>query len=135
MDIFRIIGMNSFMTYLGIAYGLALVALGVFVYFKSGAVSVTTLIPAFLGTPVTVLALLSLNPKFLKIGMHNIVVIALLGFIATAKDTLGLISGKEIENQLAAYSKAITCIMSIAFIVFSIVNFIKARRANKIDPS
>ena len=72
------------MTYLGIAYGLALVALGVFGYFKSGAVSVTALIPAFLGTPVTVLALLSLNPKFLKIGMHIIVVIALLGFIATA---------------------------------------------------
>ena len=127
--------MNSFMTYLGIAYGLALVALGVFGYFKSGAVSVTALIPAFLGTPITVLALLSLNPKFLKIGMHIIVVIALLGFIATAKDTLGLISGKEIENQLAAYSKAITCIMSFAFIVFSIVSFIKTRRANKIDPS
>ena len=123
------------MTYLGIAYGLALVALGVFGYFKSGAVSVTALIPAFLGTPVTVSALLSLNPKFLKIGMHIIVVIALLGFIATAKDTLGLISGKEIENQLAAYSKAITCIMSFAFIVFSIVSFIKTRRAKKIDPS
>ena len=123
------------MTYLGIAYGLALVALGVFGYFKSGGVSVTALIPAFLGTPVTVLALLSLNPKFLKICMHIIVVIALLGFIATAKDTLGLISGKEIENQLGAYSKAITCIMSFAFVVFSIVNFIKARRANKIDPS
>ena len=123
------------MTYLGIAYGLALVALGVFGYFKSGSVSVTALIPAFLGTPVTVLALLSLNPKFLKIGMPIIVVIALLGFIATAKDTLGLISGKEIENQLAAYSKAITCVMSFAFVVFSVVNFIKAKRANKIDPS
>ena len=127
--------MNSFMTYLGIAYGLALVALGVFGYFKSGGVSVTALIPAFLGTPVTVLALLSLNPKFLKIGMHIIVIIALLGFIATAKDTLGLISGKEIENQLAAYSKAITCIMSFAFVVFSVVSFIKARRANEIGPS
>ena len=123
------------MTFLGITYGLALVALGVFGYFKSGGVSVTALIPAFLGAPVTVLALHSLNPKFLKIGMHIIVVIALLGFIATAKDTLGLISGKEIENQLAAYSKAITCIMSFAFVVFSVVSFIKARRANEIAPS
>ena len=121
------------MTYLGIAYGLALVALGVFGYFKSGGVSVTALIPAFLGTPITVLALLSLNLKFLKIGMHIVVIIALLGFIATAKDTLGLISGKEIENQLAAYSKAITCIMSFAFVLFSVVSFIKARRANKIN--
>ena len=119
------------MTYFGIAYGLALVALGVFGYFKSGGVSVTALIPAFWGTPVTVLSLLSLNPKFLKIGMHIIVVIALLGFIATAKDTLGLISGKEIENQLAAYSKAITCILSLVFVVFSVVSFIKARKANQ----
>ena len=42
---------------------------------------------------------------------------------------------KEIENQLAAYSKAITCIMSFAFVVFSVVSFIKARRANEIGPS
>ena len=69
--------------------------------------------------------------KIIKIGMHIIVVIALLGFIATAKDTLGLISGKEIENQLAAYSKAITCILSLVFVVFSMVSFIKARKANQ----
>ena len=117
------------MIYFGIAYGLGLVALGVFGYFKSGGMSITALIPAFLGTPIAVLSLLSLNPKFVKIGMHIIVFIAFLGFIATAKDTFGLVTGKVIENQLAAVSKAITCLLSLVFVIFSIRSFIKARKA------
>ena len=41
------------------------------------------------------------------------------------------ISGQEIENELAAYSKAITCIVSLLFIVFSVKSFIKARKAKR----
>jgi len=119
------------MTYLGVIYGLALVVLGVFGYFKSGGVSVTALIPAFLGAPVVILSLLSLKPKFLKIGMHINVVIALAGFVATAKDTFGLITGQEFENELAIYSKAITCVLCLLFIVFSVVSFVKIRKSKK----
>ena len=111
---------------------MALVVLGVFGYFKSGGESVTALIPAFLGAPVVMLSFLSLKPKFLKIGMHVNVVIALAGFSATAKDTFGLINGQEFENELAIYSKAITCGLSFLFIVFSVVSFVKARKAKKI---
>ena len=119
------------MIYLGVTYGLALVVLGVFGYFKSGGISVTALIPAFLGAPVLVLSLLSLKPKFLKIGMHINVLIALAGFFATAKDLFGLMTGQEIENELAAYSKSITCVLSLLFLVFSIVSFAKARKEKK----
>ena len=34
-----------------------------------------------------------------------------------------------IENQLAAVSKAITCMLSLVFVIFSIRSFIKARKA------
>ncbi|MBK28537.1 MAG: hypothetical protein CMO77_06860 [Verrucomicrobiales bacterium] len=122
---------EKIMIYLGIIYGLALVVLGIFGYIKSDMASVTALIPAFLGAPVFVLSLFSMNPKFLMIGMHINVVVALAGFIATSRDTFGFISGQEFDNQLAVYSKAITCVLSLIFIIFSVASFIKARKAKK----
>ena len=119
------------MTIFGVLYGAVLVIVGVFGYFKSGGESVTALIPAFLGSPVVFLSMLSLNPKYLKLSMHINVVIALLGFLATLKDTVIFISGQEIENELAAYSKAITCIVSLLFIVFSVKSFMNARNAKR----
>ena len=120
------------MVWVGIIYGVALVVTGLFGYFKSDGVSVTALIPAFLGTPVLVLSLLSRNPKFLKIGMHINVLIALMGFIATAKDTIGLISGNDFENPLAGYSKYITCILSLIFIILAVNSFIQARKTKSL---
>ena len=119
------------MTIFGVLYGAVLVIVGVFGYLKSGGESVTALIPAFLGSPVVFLSMLSLNPKYLKLSMHINVLIALLGFLATIKDTVIFISGQEIENELAAYSKAITCIVSLLFIVFSVKSFMKARNAKR----
>ena len=76
------------MTKFGVLYGAVLVIVGVFGYLKSGGESVTALIPAFLGSPVVFLSMLSLNPKYLKLSMHINVLIALLGFLATVKDTV-----------------------------------------------
>ena len=70
-------------------------------------------------------------PSYLVKGVDINFVIALLGFLATLKDTVIFISGQEIENELAAYSKAITCIVSLLFIVFSVKSFIKARKAKR----
>ena len=119
------------MTIFGICYGAALVILGVFGYIKSGGDSITALIPAFLGSPIIIFSLLSLKPKFLKVGMHVNVVIALAGFVATFKDTLSLLSGQEFDNELAAYSKALTCILSFLFIICSVVSFVGVSRAKK----
>ena len=81
------------MIYFGLFYGLALIVTGLYGYLGSGGASVTALIPAFLGAPIFLLSLASLNQKFLKIGMHINVVIALAGFGATAKDTITMILG------------------------------------------
>ena len=116
------------MIYVGIFYGLALIVTGLFGYFKSGGVSITAMIPAFLGTPIFLLSIASFNQKFLKIAMHINVVIALAGFGATAKDTVNMLLGKESENQLAIYSKSITCILSLIFIILSVKYFINNRK-------
>ena len=116
------------MIYVGIFYGLALIVTGLFGYFKSGGVSITAMIPAFLGTPIFLLSIASFNQKFLKIAMHINVVIALAGFGATAKDAVNMLLGKESENQLAIYSKSITCILSLIFIILSVKIFINNRK-------
>ena len=119
------------MAKLGLIYGIALIAVGGYGYWNSGGVSVTALIPAFLGAPVAALSALAMNPKFLKLGMHVNVVIALAGFTATLKDTAAFIGGKEFENPMAAYSKSITCVLSLIFIVLSVRSFIEVRKARK----
>lgn len=116
---------------LGIIYGLFLVGIGVFGYAKSGGASVTALIPAFLGVPVVILSWFAKRPRFTKIGMHICVVIALAGFAATAKDALGFISGKVFANELAAYSKTFTCLLSLLFFLLSVADFARVRRAKK----
>jgi len=120
------------MVWVGIIYGVALMVTGLFGYFKSDAVSVTALIPAFLGTPVLIFSLLGRNPKFLKTGMHINVLIALMGFLATAKDTVGLISGDDFENPLAGYSKSITCVLSLIFIILAVNSFIQVRKTKSL---
>lgn len=121
------------MIYFGVFYGFALIVTGLYGYLESGGASVTALIPAFLGAPIFLLSLASLNQKFLKIGMHINVVIALAGFGATAKDTISMLIGKESENQLAIYSKSITCILSLIFIIISVRYFINNRKLKAIQ--
>ena len=122
-----------YMISVGIFYGLALIVTGLYGFFESGGASFTALIPAFLGAPIFLLSLASLNQKFLKIGMHINVVIALAGFGATAKDTISMLLGKESENQLAIYSKSITCILSLIFIIISVRYFINNRKLKAIQ--
>ena len=119
------------MIYVGVFYGLALIVIGLFGYFKSGGVSVTAMIPAFLGAPIFLLSIASFNQKFLKMAMHINVVIALAGFVATVRDSINMLLGKELENQLAAYSKSITCILSLVFIILSVRSFILIRKLKK----
>ena len=102
-------------------------------FLESGGASITALSPAFLWAPIFLLSLASLNQKFLKIAMHINVVIALAGCGATAKDTISMLLGKESENQLAMYSKSITCILSLIFIVVSIKYFINNRKLKAIQ--
>ena len=54
----------------GIVTGLVLIALGMIGYFVGGRVSVTALIPAFVGLPILLSSLLARSPEKRKLGMH-----------------------------------------------------------------
>ncbi len=89
--------------------------------------SVTALIPAFIGVVIGLLGgLAGMKEGWRKHLMHAAVVVALLGFIATAGRLVSKIS--ELSASPAVLSQALTAIVCLAFIILAIRSFAAARR-------
>lgn len=116
---------------LSIVCGVVLILIGVFGYINgmmNDRASITALIPAFIGVLLALLGLLSQAKESLrKHLMHAAVVIALLGFIATAGRLVSRLS--ELTASPAVVSQAATAIVCLAFVIFAIRSFAAARRS------
>jgi hypothetical protein len=89
----------------------------------------TALIPAFIGIALALLGVLSgMKENLRKHLMHVAVVIALLGFIATAGRLIMRLS--ELTVSPAVLSQASTAIVCLAFMILAIRSFAAARRGN-----
>ena len=110
-------------------YGLALIALGVIGYTSTGGVSKTALIPAAFGVLVVVAGWLARREHLLKHAMHGAAMLGLIGFLATAKGLLTLITGGAASP--AVVSKGTMAVLSLIFLVLCIRSFIQARRARE----
>ena len=112
--------------------GVLLILIGVVGYvigLTSDKASVTALIPAFIGILLGLLGLLSMAKEGLrKHLMHAAVIVALLGFIATAGRLIMRLG--EITASPAVISQASTAIICLAFMILAIRSFAAARRAN-----
>jgi uncharacterized membrane protein len=114
---------------ISIFFGILLSALGLYGYFGMGRVSVTALIPLFIGAPIIILGVLAFEEKNLKHSMHAASVLVLLGLIGSVyrflqKVILGNLDGSSI----------ILIIMSticIIFLIFAINSFIEARKTRE----
>jgi lysylphosphatidylglycerol synthetase-like protein (DUF2156 family) len=116
----------------GIAFGLALVMLGVGAYAATGGQSVTALIPAFFGVPLTLLGFLARNENRRKLAMHLAAVLALLGLAGSARGVPGLVTllgGGEVARPAAVTVQAIMATICLGFLVLAIRSFVLARRA------
>ncbi|MGB7210148.1 MAG: hypothetical protein WBD27_15940 [Pyrinomonadaceae bacterium] len=118
------------MTNSSIICGSLLILIGLAGYFN-GAIndkaSVTALIPAFIGVVIGLLGVLAGRKEgWRKHLMHAAVVVALLGFIATAGRLVSKIS--ELSASPAVLSQALTAIVCLAFIILAIRSFAAARR-------
>lgn len=92
--------------------------------------SFTALIPAFFGVILGVSGLLGLKYEgSRKHLMHGAVVVALLGFIATAGRLISRLS--EITMSPAVLSQASTAVVCLVFVVLAIRSFAAARRASQ----
>ena len=120
-----------------ILLGVLLILLGLVAYFglqePGGPRSMTAMIPAFLGLPLLVLgALASSRPHFRKHAMHAAVVLALLGFLGTAKgliSALGWMMGNPPEHPTRIAVQAITGVLCVLFVALCVRSFIAARKA------
>ena len=125
--------MNSSMPFVTIGYGVILTAVGIVGYFATGQVSITALIPTFLGVPVVICGVLARNERLLKHAMHGAVLFALLGLLGTLRSPAklpALLDGTA-ERPAATIAQVLTLLSSSVFVVLSVRSFIAARRARE----
>ena len=119
---------------LAIGCGVLLILIGLagYVYgMMNDKASVTALIPAFIGIVLALLGVISgLKENLRKHLMHGAVVVALLGFIATA-GRLGSRIG-ELTLSAAVISQALTALVCLLFMILAIRSFAVARRARTV---
>lgn len=114
-----------------VVYGALLIILGVTGYFMSGMISVTALIPAFLGIIILVCGILAYKESRRKLFMHIALVFGLLGLLGTATalpSLITLIGGEEVTRPGAVIGKSVTAILSLIFLLIGVKSFIDARR-------
>jgi hypothetical protein len=112
-------------------YGVALAALGLGGYFATGRVSVTALIPFFLGVAVLVCAALAGREEWRKHAMHAAAFLGLLGVVGPLRvlpQMVRLLSGGEVAHRQAVVAQAVLLALSAVFLALCVKSFIDARR-------
>jgi hypothetical protein len=122
------------MPYVTMALGSLLFLIGIGFYFGTGATSVTALIPAFLGVPIEIAGFAARREGWRKHAMHAAVLLALLGFLGSARGLLqlpALLTGAELARPAAVAAQSITAVLCLAFVGLAVNSFIQARREDK----
>ncbi len=119
------------MANVGIGFGILLMLLGIGAYFGTGGQSVTALIPAFFGVPLTGLGLMARDASRLKLAMHLSAVLALLGFFGSLRGIPGIVAlaaGNEVARPAAVVVQTVMAVLCAAFLVLAVKSFVDARR-------
>lgn len=110
-----------------------LILMGVGGYLASDMVSMTALIPAFIGAPLEVLGWLALAESRRKHAMHGAAMVALLGFLGSVPGLLkvgSLLSGQA-ERPMAVGMQSAMAILLGIYIALCVRSFIAARKARE----
>ena len=116
-----------------IGLGAALIVLGLAGYGLTGAASLTALIPAAFGLLLVLAGVLARNERWRMHAMHAAVLVALLGFLGSARGLLGLgaVLDGTAARPAATVSQAIMAVLTFVYIVLAVRSFIEARRARR----
>jgi uncharacterized membrane protein len=112
-----------------VLFGVLLSILGLYGYFGMGRVSVTALIPFFIGIPLIILGILSFDENKIKNSMHAASVLMLLGLIGSLyRLTQKIIIGTVDASSWVLILMSVICII---FLILAINSFIAARKARE----
>ncbi len=120
--------LKDWQTQLSIAFGIALIAVGVGGFLPNHAP--TALIPAYLGIALILFGALALKPAMRMHAMHGAVTVALLGFLA-AGCRLAISLSKPAVDNVAVTSQSLMTVLCLVFVILCVRSFIAARRARK----
>jgi uncharacterized membrane protein len=114
---------------IAVIFGFLLSILGLYGYYGMGRMSVTALIPLFIGVPVIILGILAFDEKKIKHSMHAASVLILLGLIGSV---YRFISKNAISNMdSASLILLIMIVLCVVFLILAINSFIEARKARE----
>lgn len=119
---------KSPMPVLTIILGAVLVVLGVISYIVTDFASWTALIPAILGLILGIFGFVALKKQ--SLGVHIALLVAVLGLAGTLMNVLkiGELFDGTAERPAAIIFSAITFVLLLAYLVYGIISFIRARR-------
>lgn len=114
---------------ISVVFGVLLSVLGLYGYFGMGRISVTALIPLFIGVPIIFLGILAFDDNKLKHSMHAASVLILLGLIGSVyRLAHKLILGNNDRSSIILIVMSLLCLM---FLILAINSFIAARKARE----
>ena len=124
---FRVFSLS--IEFLTIIYGLFMVIWGISISLISGSSSITSMIPAFIGVPLTFIGFISMiKPTFRKALMHIAVVIGIIAFLGGLDFFRGMFN-----NYYAGLSKLMLLITGFVYVYFCVQSFIFVRRQKKLQ--
>ena len=113
-----------------IALGVTLIILGLAGYFLTGMVSITALIPAFFGIVIALAGLIARDERKRKHAMHAAVLVALVGFLGSARGLLQIgdaLNGTA-ERPAAVIAQSLMALLTLGYIILAVRSFVAARR-------
>lgn len=113
-----------------IGLGTLLILLGAVGYFGTGASHPTALIPAAFGAVFVALGFAARGERLRMHLMHVAVILAVLGFLGTARGLVNLpaLAAGEAERPAAVASQATMALACLLYVVLAVKSFIDARR-------
>lgn len=112
------------------AIGAILTVVGVIAYVGTGAVSITALIPTFVGLLLLICALLAHKTRLRRHAIHAALVLALLGAAGSLMNVakLGDLLAGTAERPAAIVVSTIMFLLLLLFIAAGVRSFVAARR-------
>ena len=111
--------------------GFVLILLGVVGYIATDRVSITALIPAFVGAVFLLIALVARKPEARKHAMHAAVALALIAVLGMLPRILPALRSGDLNRPAVLAQIAMALILAV-YVALGVKSFIDARRARRV---